>query len=401
MVTFAPEIMQNTLSPDTQKFLETFKTSAASHTLVKCTLGKPVSKSLELRNVFIRPVVIGENNLISFVFRNKTNDVTKNYTPTEAWQKVASLIGSHFLQANLFCTDHDYQLMVNKKGNSRINIMTPSEPLLKPVTHDRVKQRLISPENKKYLQDLEITGKDDKVYPSMNSKFRQINKFIEIINSILPQHPPKKNFSIVDMGSGKGYLTFALYDYLANSLNYNPIIKGVEMRKDLVEKCNTISKNSGFKDLTFAESNIRDFKLPAIDMLIALHACDTATDDAIFKGIRTNATYIIVAPCCHKQVRKAMNPGPDLMPILKHGIFLERQAELLTDGIRGLILEKHGYKIKTLEFISTEHTPKNVMIVATKTGRNVDKDKISAKISAIRKNFGIEYHHLETLLEGY
>ncbi len=401
MFTFAAKMMDKAISPDTLKFLAKFKANVEAKTLVKCTLGKTPSKNLELRNVFIRPVVIGQSNLLSFVYRNKTNDITKNFTLVEGLEKLKSLIGIHFLQANLFCTSNDYQLMVNKKGNSRLKIMKPSEPLLKPVLHDRIKKRLISPEGKKYLQYLEITRKDYKVFPSMNSKFRQINKFIEIISSIIPHQSPKKKFSVVDMGSGKGYLTFALYDYLANTTSFQPTIKGVELRKDLVEKCNTISKNSGFKALEFIEGNIRDYELSQTDMLIALHACDTATDDAIFKGIRANATYIIVAPCCHKQVRKAMNPGPDLKPILKHGIYLERQAEILTDGIRGLILEKYGYKIKTIEFISTEHTPKNVMIVATKSSRNVDKNVISYQISEIKRKFAIDYHHLETLLEGY
>jgi hypothetical protein len=393
--------MKSTTSPDIQKFLAAFRQCTQNNTFKKCTMGKPASKSQELRNIFIRPVEIGGKTLISFVFRNSTNDITKNLTPEEALQRIETALGSEFLQANLFCTENDFQLMLNKKGNIKLKIMKPSEPLLETFSHDRIKKRLINPEEKPYLRDLEITGKDFRVLPSMNSKFRQINKFIEIIESILPADLGEKKFSVVDMGSGKGYLTFALYDFLVNTKKIQAIIKGVEIRKNLVEKCNHISKKNGFVGLSFEEHNIQDYDLPETNMLIALHACDTATDDAIFKGIVSGAQFIIVAPCCHKQVRKAMKPAENLKPLLKHGIYLERQAELLTDGIRGLILEKYGYKIKTLEFISTEHTPKNVMIIAVKTGRNVDKDKIAAQIMDLKTKFGIDYHHLETLMAGY
>ena len=133
-------------------------------------------------------------------------------------------------------------------------------------------------------------------------------------------------------------------------------------------------------------------------MLIALHACDTATDDAIAAGIRAGAATIIVAPCCHKQVRKAMTPPPALRPMLDHGIFAERQAEMLTDALRALLLTRQGYQVKTLEFISTEHTPKNVMIVATRSNKKVAVVRIEKQIAVLKKTFGIETHYLETLL---
>ncbi|MCF8365140.1 MAG: SAM-dependent methyltransferase, partial [Bacteroidales bacterium] len=257
------------------------------------------------------------------------------------------------------------------------------------------------PEGRQYLQQLGVTNSNFEVIPAMSNKFRQINKFIEIINSILPEKTTPDSLKVVDMGSGKGYLTFALYDHLTNNRNIPAQITGVEMRRDLVEKCNQIAKISDFKNLTFQKSNIQEFEIENLNMLIALHACDTATDDAIYKGITAGADYIVVAPCCHKQVRKSMNVDDALKPVLRHGIFLERQAELLTDGIRSLLLEKYGYKVKTLEFISTEHTPKNVMIIAIKSDKIVDKVGISEQIYQIKKIFGIEYQHLENLLGSY
>jgi hypothetical protein len=393
--------MEKTKSNEIKTFLDILASAIRNGTFQKCTLGKMVKKNQEIQKGTFRPVVIAGNKMITFTYRHPTNDITKNHPPQEVPGIVGSLLAESFLQANLFSTEKDVQLMISKKGQATLKSMKPSTPILEVFSHDRIKQRLIDPKGKKYLTGLGITNKEFQVIPTMNSKFRQINKFIEIISSVLPETPPQNEFSVVDMGSGKGYLTFALYDYLVNTLKYSAKITGIEHRDDLVKKCNRIAEASSFDGLNFEKSNIVDYKLPATEMLIALHACDTATDDAIFKGISAKAKYIIVAPCCHKQVRKSMQPGPELQPLLKHGIYLERQAELLTDGIRGLILEKHGYKIKSLEFISTEHTPKNVMIIAAKSDQNVDKDKISLRISELKRLFGIDYHYLESLLEGY
>ena len=402
MVTFVAEhyyIMS--AQSDLEKFLETIEARFKNETLGKCTLGKPRNKKQELRNVFIRPVLVGGQKQLSFVFRYETRDITKNPGLQDGLDKIKELLEHEFLQANLFSTDADMQLMISKKGHTTLQTMKPQSPVLQPLSHDRIKHRLITPEGKTYLQELGITNRQCKVIPAMNSKFRQINKFIEIISSVLKSRKKQKEYNVVDMGSGKGYLTFALYDYLAKSLKLNAHVTGVEIRKDLVEQCNRVARNAGFEGLSFTEGKIDDYDLPGTDMLIALHACDTATDDAIFKGIRAGAKTIIVAPCCHKQLRKAMQPGTSLQPVLRHGIFLERQAEILTDAIRGLFLEKFGYKIKTIEFVSTEHTPKNVMIVAEKSGKNVDKGEISERIDDIKKLFGIEYHQLELLFEGY
>jgi len=174
---------------------------------------------------------------------------------------------------------------------------------------------------------------------------------------------------VADMGSGKGYLTFALYDYLTNSLGMNTEITGVEYRHDLVNLCNDISEKSAFTQLKFTQSTIEDFDPKNTNILIALHACDTATDDAIAKGIEAEADLIVVAPCCHKQIRREMEKSKaqnDLQFLTQHGIFMERQAEMVTDGIRALVLEYFGYSTKVFEFISDTHTPKNAMIIGMK-----------------------------------
>lgn len=381
------------------RFLGLIKEGFDKASLLKITLGKTRKKDAELKNVFIRPILIGQQKFLSFIYHNKTNDITKNFALEEGLEQINTLLKDQFLQANLFDHHQDVQLMISKKRKVSLKLLKPSSPLLQTFSHDKIKKRLIDPDGKQYLQDLGITNQDFGVIPGMNSKFRQINKFIEIIDNTIPEKSSTNKFSVVDMGSGKGYLTFALYDHLTNNKKFTAEITGVEMRQELVDKCTLFARKSDFKKLNFFKSNIQDYSLEKTDMLIALHACDTATDDAIYKGITIGAEYILVAPCCHKQVRKSMNPDEILKPILRHGIYLERQAELLTDAIRGLILELQGYKIKTLEFVSTEHTPKNVMIIATKSGKTVDKVGISEQIKQIKKTFGIEYHQLELLLE--
>ena len=176
----------------------------------------------------------------------------------------------------------------------------------------------------------------------------------------------------------------------------------MEFRPELVELCNKIAKNTGFQNLVFEQGTIEKYAGKDTNILIALHACDTATDEAIFKGITTNADLIVVAPCCHKQIRRQMEASKtvnDLDFLIKYGIFLERQAEMVTDGIRAMILEYFGYKTKVFEFISDAHTPKNVMIVGIRDKKvQLRDEKILQKVKDAKSYFGIEYHHLEKLM---
>jgi hypothetical protein len=379
-------------------FLESFESCFSDGSFIKLTLGKKASKASTLNNVYFRPVLIKNEKLLSVVFRHQTSDITKNLSLTEGLIFLKENLRTAFLTASLFSSKEDIQILFNKKREARIFASKPSLTALQEFDHDKIKRRLIKTEGSIYLHKLGLTSSDGKIIPSMNDKFRQIDKYIEIIDNNLKENLPDKQFTIADMGSGKGYLTFALYDHLANNLKIPVKITGVEMRQNLVDLCNRIARESGFEGLSFVQGNIGDYNIAKIDMLIALHACDTATDDAIFKGISADAGYIICAPCCHKQIRKEMNPENEMKPILKHGIFMERQAEMLTDGLRALILEKHGYQTKAFEFISTNHTPKNVMIVGRKSQSKPDVAKISEQIHQIKKAFGIEKHYLEELM---
>jgi hypothetical protein len=200
------------------------------------------------------------------------------------------------------------------------------------------------------------------------------------------------------MGSGKAYLTFALYEYLSLDRKLDVQITGVEQRPDLVEKTNRIAKDSKLENLHFVEGTIGNYTSNKMDVLIALHACDTATDDAIASGIKADAKLIVCAPCCHKQVRQTMKPPFDALPMLKFGILLERQAEILTDTIRALIMEKYGYKSQIMEFIEAEHTPKNLLLTGVKTSKMIDPEEIDLKIAGLKVQFGLDKHYLETRL---
>ncbi|MEL7221885.1 MAG: SAM-dependent methyltransferase, partial [Bacteroidota bacterium] len=260
----------------------------------------------------------------------------------------------------------------------------------------QAKQRPLSEQPRPYLHALGIANQEGKILQQGKRKFRQINKYIELIEHLLREQPLEPNARLVDMGSGKGYLTFALYDYLVNQKQQAVQMTGIELRQGLVDQCNGIAKKYNFNHLEFIAEDIHQYQpVGGIDMLIALHACDTATDEALAKGIRARANIIVVAPCCHKQVRKSMKPPASLTPMLQHGILLERQAEMLTDAIRSLLLEANGYKTKVFEFVGTEHTPKNVMITAVKS--RVRKEA-QAEIDQLKSSFGLSHHHLEQLL---
>ncbi|HAR65501.1 MAG TPA: SAM-dependent methyltransferase [Lentisphaeria bacterium] len=290
---------------------------------------------------------------------------------------------------------------MDKRGNVSLKRKEKQRVVPKNLEHDKTKKRLIELKNNIYLLELGVITSDWQVKRNSEDKYRQINKFVEVVGGIIQKQGLEGTGNIFDMGSGKGYLTFALYDYLSQTLGLDPKLVGIELRPHLVDTCNRIAKLAKFDGLEFRAGAIDQVDLAGIEILIALHACDTATDDAIYRGIQAQAKIIISAPCCHKQLREQIKPSNELQEITRFGILEERQSEILTDGLRALILESQGYRTKVFEFISTEHTPKNVMIVAIKDqNAEGEASKKLAEIEAIKKLYNIEYHYLERLLNG-
>jgi hypothetical protein len=378
-------------------FLEIIKENLNSNKLVRVVLSNKRNKSAEVKNVHIKAAVIKKSLMLSFVSRYPTKDITKNFTIEEGYELIVKMLEKDFSQADIFTTDEDIFLI--DRNNKYKMTRKMHDDIEKPsLVHDEQKKYLISAENNVYLRELGITTAEGKVKNDMNDKFKQINKYVEIVESIIRTAELPESFSVYDMGAGKGYLTFALYDHLVNHIKLNAKITGIELRKELAESSNLIAFKAGFKNLSFESGTIDKLKLTNADILIALHACDTATDDAIAKGIEAGAKVIICAPCCHKQVRKNMEPSGVITNITRHGILFERQAEILTDTIRAMIMEAYGYRTKVFEFISQEHTSKNLLIAGVKE-RKADKETVKAEIQKLKEIFGVKEHYLEKLLE--
>lgn len=384
---------------DLETLLTRFTESVEQNQFTKLTISDRRDKTKELKNVFIKPVALKQGLRLSFVYRYPTKDITKNYDLQDAGILLEALLDKDFFKADLFTTTADYHFAIDKFGKSLLKQKAASHTQPVAAEHDHAKKRFVEANHNIYLYELGVTTAEGKVKSDKHDKYRQINKYVEIVEGIVKEAGFTGTFQVTDMGAGKGYLTFALYDYLTHTLNLSPKVTGVEMRPGLVDTCNAIAAKAGYQQLNFSAGSIETAPLPATDMLIALHACDTATDQAIYRGIKANAKVIICAPCCHKQVRKQLHPANDLKAITKFGILEERQAEILTDTIRALILEANGYKTKVFEFISTEHTAKNLLITAIK-GDVTDEARQHAlqQISSLKTLFNIEYHELEKLM---
>ena len=380
------------------QFLEILQTACTSGHFLKCTLSKPASGAPEgLKNVYLRPVALKAGPRIAFTFRYKTRDEVRNFTLEETPAQLKALLGAAFLNADLFTTGFDATFTIGKNGQANMMQKKPAQTAPADTRHNREKHRLLDPAAP-WLHALGITNAKGEILPTAQDKWKQINKFLEIIDSLLHAHPLPPDARIADMGSGKGYLTFALYDFLTSRLGLQPDVTGIELRQNLVDFCNQTAAKSGFAGLHFTAGDIDHYQPDRLDLLIALHACDTATDLALAKGVHARAGIVVVAPCCHKQIRRDMEAHNELAPVLRHGILEERQAEILTDGIRALLLEANGYKTNVFEFISTEHTAKNVMITAIRSGKAGRRQEALDKVAALKTGFGIREHFLERLI---
>ena len=384
------------------QWLAALDSAVEANQFVKLTLKKPTAAAGDLKSIDVRPILVKRELKLSFTYHHQTRDIVKNYPPSESGPILAALVATQFSLARLCTTQADIALV--RSGTGYDLKREPATHTTAPeLSHDRAKHRLIESTNKRYLHALGISDAQGKVYKTTQDKFRQINKYIEVLDGLVKRLPAKETLRIVDMGAGKGYLTFALYDHVVNTLKLSAEVVGVEYRAELVKQCNYIAQAEGFSGLRFVQGSIADYDCTGADIVIALHACDTATDDAVCKAIRAEASLIVVAPCCHKQIRREMaSPTADhpLEFLMKFGTYTERLAEMITDGMRAQLMELQGYRTNLFEFISDAHTPKNVMIVASRSGAPKPKDSERLRISLAhtKAQFGIKHHHLEQLL---
>jgi hypothetical protein len=384
-----------------EKFLDELTTSLKAGTFVKMTLGNYKGADEHLQKILIRQISVKSRPRLFFLYRYNTRDTAKNYDFDEGHEIIAKSLNGEFYSGHLFTTENDFQLEIGKKGRSRLNTAKPTFRVPPSLEHDRRKNLKIDP-NGFYLRALGITTDKGEIRSQQQDKWRQINKFVEVLGSLVDKSELKDRteLNIVDMGSGKGYLTFAAYDYFNNIRGVRTSITGVEAREELVDLCGDIARASDFDGLSFVSGTIDSFDPPDVDILIALHACNTATDDAIYKGITAGAGLIVAAPCCHQELRPQLRSPEMFRDVLKHGVMLERFAETLTDGLRSLLLERSGYSTKLFEFISVEHTPKNNMLVGTRLAKPGSPDRFDEQINAIKERYSIKHQRLETLLRS-
>ncbi|MGS0707363.1 class I SAM-dependent methyltransferase [Acinetobacter sp. ANC 3781] len=386
-----------------QKFLDVFQQAIETQSFDRIILSQYKGELENLEKITLRVISLQGQSVLSGLYRYKTQDITKNYPLAEANSILQDLL-AHCKQANLFTNEEELQLKKNKKKALLTVSKNKSASKLQNIEnqhgHDRTKHRYVD-QDSYFLQPLGITDAKAQIIPSMARKWKQINKFVEIFSGALDQiAQPEHALRVVDFGSGKGYLTFALYDYLEKQ-GQTPFVTGVELNDKMVSFCQKVAEESQFTQLDFFQGDVRTYQPEHLDVMIALHACDVATDFAIHTGIRLNAQMIMCAPCCHKELRPQLKSPEVLKPMLQFGIHLGQQAEMLTDTIRALLLKAYGYETKVFEFVALEHTSKNKMILATKRKDYQEPDQaVLAQIQALKEMYGIQKHSLELLLNN-
>jgi hypothetical protein len=394
---------------DVEKFLNDCRRSFTAHSLQRLVLSKYKGTDAELTRITIRPVQIKEQKLLSFLYEYRTNHVTKNLAIDDAVEQLTRWLGSDFYNAHMITDEWETQLSFSKKGKVLVNknrnknavVIGDSKVEQAELAHNRNKLRYVE-QNRPYLRELGITDANSQIIPAMSRKWKQINKFIEVLSAAIHHTglDQRNELHITDFGSGKAYLTFAVHDYLTANLGVKTQVTGVELRQGLVDLCNQTAQKLSLAGIKFEQGDVQHFSAQGINIMIALHACDTATDYALNMGIRTGAEIIMCSPCCHKQIRPQLKSPALLAPVLQHGIHLGQEAEMITDGLRALLLEAHGYDTKVFEFISLEHTSKNKMILAQKRKNPRGNTEVLQQIAAIKQFYGIQEHCLESLLQA-
>jgi len=418
-----------------RQLLALLREALAAGRVQRLLLGRYRGGEPGLQRLQVRPLRLRGEDHLSFVYRYATRDVTRNLPLAAGLEALDALLAHDFTHAHLLTDTQDIQLVHNRRGRARLQVgrlaappvlaaesspdppaasataslastaaagAARAAPAAAPASHDRQKPRwvdLASP----WLVDLGVTDAQHRLIPAMARKWKQIDKFVETVDRAFAalRWPADRPVRVLDFGCGKGYLTFALHQHLSGRLGLEARVTGVELREDLVRLCNAAAARLPTPGLAFEQGDVRELAPGEVDLMIALHACDTATDHALHAGVRAGASLIVSAPCCHKQLRPQLASPPLLAPLLQHGIHLGQQAEMLTDGLRALLLEEAGYDTQVFEFVSLEHTSKNKMILATRRAGPLSpaaRAALRRQIDDLKAFYGVREHCLETLL---
>lgn len=346
---------------------------------ISAVLSNPRSKG-GIVKAKVRPILKKDTLFFQLETFQNNQAFHKNLEPEAACEELLHLMGE-LKQMQMETTKYNYSILVSKKGKVTIKKKQQAGPVkMVNLSHNRKKRYLLEEGMQvPFLQDLGVMTKEGKIVHSRFDKFRQINRFLEFIEDILPELPKDRELTILDFGCGKSYLTFAMYYYLHELQGYDIRIIGLDIKTDVIRHCNELSEKYGYDKLKFLEGNIADYTgVEEVDMVVTLHACDTATDFALAKAVGWNAKVILSVPCCQHELNRQID-SEELKPLMKYGLIKERFAALATDALRAEYLELYGYDAQILEFIDMEHTPKNILIRAVKTGR---PGKNAAEIAA-------------------
>ncbi|MEE1086237.1 MAG: SAM-dependent methyltransferase [Schaedlerella sp.] len=385
--------------------IKTLLSEVFNRNLLQAVISNPRVKD-GIVKVKVRPVEIRGELLFQFEAFTKTQAFHENLAQGAAAEKAFKYM-NEFRQMNISVNDADINILVSKKGKVTIQKKKKKDVVQQKVlSHNRSKKYILEEGIAvPFLQDLGVMTQDGKVVRTKFDKFRQINRFLEFIEDILPCLAKDREVTILDFGCGKSYLTFAMYYYLHELKNYDIRIIGLDLKKDVIKNCRQLAKKYGYEKLVFMEGDIADYEgVNAVDMVVTLHACDTATDFALAKAVGWNAAVILSVPCCQHELNKQID-NDILAPIMDFGLLKERFAALLTDGLRAKYLENVGYDTQVLEFIDMEHTPKNILIRAVKKRGS---SKITGRFNAGKKTEDLgeqiricqEFFHAKPTLGG-
>jgi len=340
-----------------------------NHTLTEAIISNLRNKELSYSKVKIKPVLLKGGLYYQFTYYTGTKVYHENLNPVVAGDKAAEMMERDFKQGMFYTKEADYQVLISKRYKATI-LKKPASKTDVQYGHNRKKSYLLE-EGKPipFLVQLGVMNQEGKVLAKKYDKFKQINRFLELIEDVIPHLEKDRKLQIVDFGCGKSYLTFALYHYLKEVKKLDINIIGLDLKEDVIAHCNQLAGSLEYEQLRFYVGDISKYQgLEKVDMVVTLHACDTATDAALEKAVRWGADVILSVPCCQHELFSQVK-NPILSPMLQHGIIKERFAALATDSVRAQILEILGYKTQIIEFIDMEHTPKNLLVRAVRRGQ--------------------------------
>ena len=341
--------------------------------------------------VKIRPVKLKEQLYFQTSVSDGKKEFHKNYEKAELLEQLDHWLRKDYRQLQMDTTTQSIQALVSKKGKTTVKQKIARDMRSARVLDHNRKKRYLLEEGTPipFLVDLGVMTAEGAIVRSRYDKFRQINRYLEFVEDILPELDKDRELTLIDFGCGKSYLTFALYYYLTVKKQYRIRMIGLDLKKDVMEHCQELAEKYGYDRLTFLTGDIADYDgVELVDMVVSFHACDTATDYALEKALQWNAKVIFAVPCCHHELNRQMH-STEMNPVLKYGLIQERMAALMTDAFRADVLELEGYQVQVLEFIDMEHTPKNILIRAVKQNTPLPFEKKEKLLDSLQTCMGI------------